>query len=88
MDLLEEREPEQPLFTMEEINSIWVHLEHLYGKADERYILMYLVFYLGYSYRDAAAVLGIAVSWCHKLVEKSIVQLRGEFLKDEERTTE
>lgn len=73
---LEERIIEQPSFSQEDINLVWDTLDELYGKSDEHYILVYLVFYLGFSYRDAAAVVGRVVSYVHKTVQQSIKEVR------------
>lgn len=63
-------------YNTEDLTNIWGTLESLYGKNDESYILMYLVYYLGYSYRDASSVVGLVVSCCHKRVQKAIADVQ------------
>lgn len=69
-------------YSAEDLVNIWGTLERIYGKTDESYILMYLVYYLGYSYRDASTVIGMALSCCHKRVKKAIVEVQRELLNN------
>lgn len=77
-EFLEEKSRHESEFNAEDLSLIWDTLLKLYGQNDERYVLIYLIYYLGYSYRDAAETLGIVVSWCHKLTEKTIKAVRRE----------
>lgn len=75
-------------FSPEEIELVWNTLGRLYKKDEEPYILMYLVYYLGFSYREAAEVVGYsAVSWCHTMVANTVKELQHEIINGK-RTTE
>lgn len=85
IELFEETEKEQPFsYTQEEIELVWTTLAKICNRNSNKYIMTYLIFYLGYSYRDAADVLGIALAWGHDLVKSSIADLRKELKKDYE----
>lgn len=80
---LEEKEQESGIsFTQEDLDMIWSTLRKLYPINNTKYILIYLVYYIGLSYRDAADVTGIALSWCHESVEKAVTKLKEELVKN------
>ena len=82
-NLLEEREVQSPEFSQDDIDWVWSTLENLFGKNSNKYIMVYLVFYLGYSYRDAAEVLGVAVAWGFDMVQSAIEKVQKQIKKDE-----
>lgn len=78
-DLLEElaeREQQSLTFTQEEVDLVWGTLDKLFGKRSIRYIMVYLVFYIGYSYRTSAKILGLSVAWSHDLVASTIKKVK------------
>ena len=76
-----EVEPETG-FSVEEVEKVWKTLNKICSKNSHKYIITYLVFYLGYSYRDAANVLGITVAWSYDLTQKAIEQLKKELVHE------
>ena len=80
---LEEHVLQSTEFSQEEIERVWHTLANMFGKNSNKYIMTYLVFYLGYSYRDASNVLDISVSWGHNLVEKAIESVRESLAKED-----
>ena len=80
--LLEEQKTNENSFIKEDLELVWETLKSMYGQTDDRYILIYLIYYLGYSYRDAAETIGIVVSWRHKLTEKTIKAVRRELINN------
>lgn len=89
LDLLEDlvdREQQSQSFSQEELDLVWGTFDKLYGKKSIRYIMTYLIFYIGYSYRDSAKVLGISVAWSHDLLANAISNVKKYI--ENERTTE
>lgn len=80
-------EEKQSTYTPEQFDLVWNALKNLYSIDEDRYIVIYLIYYLGFSYRDAADVLDISVSWCHDLTESVLKKLR-ESIFNEQSTTE
>lgn len=79
-------EEKQTTYSPEQFDLVWNTLKNLYSIDEDKYIVIYLIYYLGFSYRDAATVLGISVSWCHDLTEGVIHKLQ-EAVVHEQSTT-
>ena len=86
-EILEEEEKQKTEYTPEQFDLVWKTLKNLYSINEDKYIVIYLIYYLGFSYRDAAEVLGISVSWCHDLTESVIKKLQ-EAVVNEQSTIE
>lgn len=71
-DLIESTPQQAMTFSQEDIDLVWNTFDTLFGKRSIKYIMTYLVFYIGYSYRDAARTLGISVAWSHDLLANAI----------------
>lgn len=82
LDDLVESEKESISYTQEELDLVWNTFDELYGKKSVRYLMAYLIFYLGYSYRDAAHVLDISVAWSHDLLANAIKTVRKKILNE------
>ncbi len=55
---LSDEDIKKPYFDKEELDVIWKTLRQIYNVTDDHYIIMYLIYYLGFSYRKTGAVVG------------------------------
>lgn len=56
-DIEEHKVESSNLYTEEELQLVWDTLREIYEIYDEHYIIMYLMYYLGMSFRKAANIL-------------------------------
>ena len=55
---LSDEDVQKPYFDEEELSVIWETLRKVYEPTDDHFIIMYLIYYLGFSYRKTGAVVG------------------------------
>lgn len=59
-------------YSTEDLELIWRTLRKCYDLTDDHYIIMYLIYYLGFSYRKAGAVVGRVPSLVFLYEEQAI----------------
>ena len=79
-------EEKQTTYSPEQFDLVWNTLKNLYSIDEDKYIVIYLIYYLGFSYIDAATVLGSSVSLCQDLTEGVVHKLQ-EAVVHEQSTT-
>lgn len=80
-----DREIQSPYYEKEDLDLIWGTLREIYDITDNRYLAMYLIYYLGFSYRKAAEVLGNkAHTSCVFYVEQAIAAVKERIKQNAE----
>ena len=93
---IEERETPSNYYNEEELKLIWDTLKQMYKKEDEHYIIMYLMYSLGFSFRKVATVIGRGPSFVFLYAKQAIegvqkrlgVEIKAEPDDEEPTTTE
>lgn len=73
---LSDEDVQKPYFDKEELDLIWDTLKLVYEPNDDHYIIMYLLYYLGFSYRKAGAVVGRVPSLVFLYEEQAVHAVR------------
>lgn len=69
-------------YRLKDVKPIWNKLAEKYGKNSYKYIIMYLYFYIGFSYRQINQVLHLSHVACYKHVTQAIAYLKKEFANE------
>ena len=85
---ISEQEQKTVYYNKEELDLIWSTLKDIYDITDEHYIVMYLIFYLGFSYRKAAVVIGRVHTSCVFYVDQAINEVKERIANNEKREIE
>lgn len=73
---LEEREVSSNYYNEEELKLVWDTLKDIYQITDEHYVIMYLMYYLGFSFRKVATVIGRGPSFVFLYAKQAITEVQ------------
>lgn len=79
---LENPEYEIAEYKLKEVKPLWDKLDEHYGKSSTKFVIMYLYFYMGFSYRQIESILHISFVACYRHAMQAITYLKGEFSDD------
>jgi len=79
---LENPEYEIAEFKLKDVKPLWDTLEKHYGRASTKFVIMYLYYYMGFSYRQIEQILHISFVACYRHAMQAIDYLKQEFSDD------